>query len=99
GGGCQRGRDRIEGRGGAGGVRDRVDDDFLQGARAPEQHLALVGEMAKEGALGESRPRGDVLHGGLGVAALLEELPRSLFEPSPRIRFPSPHTIYLTRLQ
>ena len=50
--------------------------------RAPEEDLALVGEVTEEGALGEPGAFGDLGRRGLVVAPLGEELERRLFESS-----------------
>ena len=56
-----------------------------------EEHLALVGEVAEERALGESGARGDVGHGGLLVAALGVELERGLLQAPGGVWFPTTH--------
>jgi hypothetical protein len=97
--GFERSGDRVErpdrvGRGG-----DGVNHAFLQLARAPEQDLALVGEVAKEGSLCESRPRSDLRDRGLGEPALTVEIYGGLLEPAARVRFPSAHEAEVTPLQ
>jgi hypothetical protein len=39
---------------------DRLRDALLEILRPAEQHLALVGEVAKEGSLRQARARGDL---------------------------------------
>ena len=55
---------------------------LLQHLGAGEQHLALVGEVAEEGACGDPGPLGDLGDGRLLVAALDVELQRRLAEPA-----------------
>ena len=66
-----------------------------QARRAGEQHLALVGEVAEEGALGEPGPLGDLGDGGLLEAVLDVELQRRLREPAACVRLPSAHVAIL----
>ena len=62
-------RGEVGGRGG-----DGFDEPVLERARAGEEHLALVVEVAEEGALGESGALCDVRDGHLVEAALEVEL-------------------------
>ena len=71
--------------------RDGVDEDRLEILRRPEQHFALVGEVAKEGAFRQPGARGDVLDGRAGIAALDEQFHRRALEPLLRAGFPSGH--------
>jgi len=58
---------------------------------ALEEHLALVGEVAEERALGEPGAGGDLGHGGLLVAPLGVELERRLLQTPGGIWFPTTH--------
>ena len=73
-----------------------TDEDLLQRARAPEEDLAFVGEVAEERALGEPGAFGDLGRGRLVVAPLGEELERRLFESSPPVGLPSAHDGYFS---
>jgi hypothetical protein len=64
---------------------ERVYEELLQRARAPKQHLTLVGEVPEEGSLRESRPLGDLRNCSLFESALDEELQRRLLQPPARI--------------
>ena len=90
-GGLEARGDRVDRRHGLGRVGDRAHEELLQRARAREQHLALVGEVPEERALGEPRPLGDLRHRGLLEPALAVELERRLLEPAARVRLPSSH--------
>jgi len=68
-----------------------VADRGAEAIAAFEQHLALVGEVAEERALGESGARRDLGHGGLVVAPLGIELERRLLQASGGIRLPTTH--------
>jgi hypothetical protein len=73
--------------------RDRFDEQLLQRSRAPEQNLALVGEVAEERPLGQPRALRDLGDRGLREAALAVELQRGLLEPSTRVWLPSSHRV------
>ena len=70
---------------------DRTGDALLQLTGSPEQHLALVGEVAEEGALGQAGTIGDLGDGRLLVTAFGVELERGLLEAAGRIWQPSTH--------
>jgi hypothetical protein len=76
----------------------RPFEQRVQRVRRPEQHLALVGEVAEEGPLGEPRALGDVGHGRLVEAALAVQLHGGLLEPLARVGFPSGHETTLRQL-
>src|SRR4051812_22358343 len=75
----------------------RVDkgahEEVLQLARAPEQHLALVGEVPEERPLRQSGPGADLRHRGLFEPALRVESEGGLLEPTACVWFPSPHAL------
>ncbi len=83
------------GGGGVGRVGDGAHEQLLQRAGAPEQHLALVGEVAEERSLREPRPLGDLGHGGVLEAALAVERERGLLEPAARVWLPTRHVTIL----
>ena len=64
---------------------------LLQRARAVEEDLALVGEVAEERALGDACALGDVLDGRLLEPALGVQLQRHAREAAARVRLPSTH--------
>jgi len=91
--------DCIEGCGLFRRICDCVRDPFLEVARTSEQDFALVGEVTKEGAFGESGARGDFVDRGSAVSALVKQLQCRIHEPLARIGFPSGHARHATRLQ
>ena len=91
-GGLEAGGDRVDRRRGRRARRRRRPRrTLLQRARAAEQHLALVGEVAEERPLRQPGPLGDLRHGGLLEPALAVELQRRLREPAARVRLPATH--------
>jgi len=58
---------------------------------AREEHLALVGEVAEEGACREAGARGDLRDGRRREALLDEQRDRCLLQPIARVWPPSPH--------
>ena len=69
---------------------DGADDEGLELLGAREEHLALVGEVAKERALGEAGAGGDVADGGVVVAALVEQLQGGVLQALVRVGFQRP---------
>jgi hypothetical protein len=63
--------------------RDRAGQQVPQLRLAAEEDLALVGEVAEEGPLGEAGAGGDVPGRGLVVAALQVQLERGLLQQPP----------------
>src|SRR5487761_838002 len=82
---------RGDRRGGLWGVGQSADQEVLQFASAREQHLALVGEVAEESPLGQSRPGRDLRYRGLVETALDIELERCPLESAARVRLPATH--------
>ena len=72
-------------------VGDGLHEELLQVARAAEQHLALVGEVAEERALRHARALGDLGDGGVLEPALAVEGEGGLLEPAPAVGLPSRH--------
>jgi hypothetical protein len=70
---------------------DAGDDRVLQSGAAAEQHLALVGEVAKERPLGDAGAFSDRGDCRLLVAELGEQRERRLFGSSAAIGLPSNH--------
>ena len=83
--------DRVDRRRGIRRAGDGAHEELLQRARAPEQDLALVGEVPEERSLGQPGPLGDLRHRGLLEPALAVELQGRLLEPAARVRLPSTH--------
>src|SRR5580692_4501398 len=79
-----------------GSAGDSVDEELLQRAGAPEQNLALVGEVAEERALRQAGARGNFGDRGLVVSALAVELEGRLLKSAERIGFPSSHAPHAT---
>ena len=67
------------------------EDPLAQDGRPPEEHLALVGEVPEEGALGQPGALGDLRGGGLVEAAFGEQCERGLLQTASAVRFPSTH--------
>ncbi len=89
--GLQGRSDRVDRRGGIRRAGHGVHDELLQCARAPEQDLALVGEVPEERPLREPRPLGDLRHRGLLEPALAVQSEGGLLEPAARVWLPSTH--------
>jgi hypothetical protein len=73
------------------GAADRRHQAVGHGVLAPEQHFALVGEMAVEGPLGQTRAFGDLRDRRLIEPALAVQLARRRFEAAPRVGLPPDH--------
>ena len=91
GGGLKRERDRLKRRDRGRSFGDEPDEQLFEFVTPAEEHLTLVGEVAKKGALGDSGPRGDLDYGRLLVAVLDEQFHRGLLQAFLRTRFPSDH--------
>ena len=76
-----------------GSAGDAANEQFLKLTGAREQHLALVGEVAEERSLGQSRALGDLRDGGFLEALLGVELDRRLREPAAAVWFPTDHAL------
>jgi hypothetical protein len=85
----ERGGDRLKRRCVIRGLGDRGDEHRAKLVLAVEDDLAFIGEVAKEGALGESCARGDLGDCGLFVAVLEVQLERSELQAPARVRLPS----------
>ena len=79
------------------GVRRRgtmlVDEHPLEHVLAGEEHLALVGEVAEEGPLGEARPARDLGDRGRVEPALGEELKGGGLQALARTGLPAGHGV------
>jgi len=73
-------------------VGDRSDEQLLQCNGSVEQHLALVGEVPEERALGQSGAPSDLRDRGVVVPALAVQRHRCLGEPSTGVGLPTNHT-------
>ena len=70
---------------------DVVDEHPLEHVLAGEEHLALVGEVAEEGPLGEARPARDLGDRGRVEPALGEERQGRRLQALARTGFPAGH--------
>ena len=68
-----------------------VDEELPQRVLAAEQHFALVGEVAEERPLGQSRALGDLGDGRLVESAFGVELERRLLQATARVGLPPTH--------
>ena len=93
--GLEGGGDRVDRRCGIRRAGDGAHQELLQCARAPEQHLALVGEVPEERSLGHPARCGDLGNGGVLEPALAVEGEGGLFEPAPAVRLPTRHAAIL----
>ena len=90
-GGFERGGDGVDRRGGVGAPATALTESSCSVARAAEQHLALVGEVPEERALGQPGALGDLGDGGVLEPTLAVERERGLLEPAPAVRLPTRH--------
>src|SRR5258708_2926406 len=84
--------DCIERRGGSRRSFDGTHVDSAQHVLTPEQHLALIGEVAEECPLGETSPFSDLRHRRLLKPAFLVQVQSCLLQSAPGLAFPSAHT-------
>jgi nucleoside-diphosphate-sugar epimerase len=89
--GVERGGDGLQRRGAIGSGGDRVGEGTVKDVLADEQHLAFVGNVAEERALGQPCPLGDLDHGRVLVALLGEQLKCGAHEARPGVRLPAGH--------
>src|SRR6185312_3369915 len=89
---AERGGDRLKRRCVVRGLGDRGDEHRAKLVLAVEDDLAFIGEVAKEGALGEPGALGNLGDGRLFVPVLEVQLERSELQAPARIRLPSTHT-------
>ena len=71
---------------------DRLEPAVLQLLAAAEQHLAFVGEVAKERALGQPRGGGDLGDRRVLVSLLIKQGDRGRRQAASGIRLPPRHT-------
>ena len=81
----------VEGRRRRGRLEHGRDEEVVESLRAAEEHLFLVGEVAKEGALRETGAFGDLGDGRLVESLFAVEDEGGLGEPSLTVRFPTHH--------